>query len=231
MISAFFKALGDLGDPRMRSILWQTMGLSIITAMLLWSGLSWLLSSTEMIGDVPFVGGWIETAVDWLGSIAVFVLVILLMPAFLGLYASFYIEAICRAVESRHYTHLQPPRNQSIMEAIIVGLKFGVLLIVFNLLLLVFIFFPPIYMVAGWTVNSHLLGREYLEMFGFRRMGPKQLREYRLKKRGPIFMSGLMLAVIASIPIVNLILPLFGTAMMLHVFEATRDPEAINIFV
>jgi len=215
----------------MRSILWQTVGLSIITAMLLWGGLSWLLSSTELIGDVPFVGGWLETTVDWLGSVAVFVLVILLMPAFLGLYASFFIEAICRAVEDRHYPHLQPPRNQSIMEAIIVGLKFGVLLIVFNLLLLVFIFFPPIYVVAGWAVNGHLLGREYLEMVGFRRMDPQQLRDYRLKKRSPIFMSGLMLAVIASIPIVNLILPLFGPAMLLHVFEATRESESTNIVV
>lgn len=231
MISAFFKAFGDLGDPRMRSILWQTIGLSIITAMLLWSGLSWLLSSTELIGDVPIVGGWLETAVDWLGSVAVFVLVVLLMPAFLGLYASFYIEAICRAVEARHYPHLQPPRNQSIMEAIIIGLKFGVLLIAFNLLLLVFIFFPPIYVVAGWAVNGHLLGREYLEMVGFRRMDPRHLRDYRLKKRSPIFMSGLMLAVVASIPVVNLILPLFGTAMMLHVFEATRDHESVNIVV
>jgi len=231
MISAFFKALGDLGDPRMRAVLWQSIGLSLITAMLLWSGLSWLLSSTELIGDVPFVGGWLETAVDWLGSIAVFVLVILLMPAFLGIYASFYIETICRAVEDRHYTHLQAPRNQSVLEAIIVGVKFGGLLILFNVLLLVFIFFPPIYVVLGWAVNGHLLGREYLEMVGFRRMDPQHLREYRLKKRGPIFMSGLMLAVIASIPIVNLILPLFGPAMMLHVFEATRDPETVNIVV
>ena len=231
MISAFFKALSDFSDPRMCAVLWQSIGLSLITAMLLWGGLSWLLSSTELIGNVPFVGGWLETAVDWLGSIAVFVLVILLLPAFLGIYASFYIETICRAVEARHYPHLAPPRNQSIMEAVIIGLKFGVLLIVFNLLLLVFIFFPPIYFVAGWVVNGHLLGREYLEMVGLRRMDPGQLREYRLKKRNPIFMSGLMLAVVASIPIVNLILPLFGTAMMLHVFEETRDQDSVNIVV
>jgi len=231
MISAFFKALGDLSDPRIRSVLWQSIGLSIITAMLLWGGLSWLLSSTELIGNVPFVGGWLETAVDWLGSIAVFVLVILLLPAFLGLYASFYIETICRAVEDRHYPHLAPPRNQSIMEAVIVGLKFGALLIVFNLFLLLFIFFPPVYFVLGWAVNGHLLGREYLEMVGFRRMDPKHLLEYRLKKRSPIFMSGLMLAVIASVPVVNLLLPLVGTSMMLHVFEATRDRESINIVV
>jgi len=231
MISAFFKALGDLGDPRMRSVLWQSIGLSLVTAILLWSGLTWLLSSTELIGDVPFVGGWLETAVDWLGSIAVFVLVILLLPAFLGIYASFYIETICRAVEARHYPHLAPPRNQSVMEAVITGLKFGALLIVVNLLLLVFIFFPPIYLVAGWAVNGHLLGREYLEMVGFRRMDPRQLRDYRLAKRTPIFMSGLMLAVIASLPIVNLLLPLFGTSMMLHVFEATRDHETTNIVI
>lgn len=231
MVSAFFKALGDLSDPRIRSVLWQSIGLSIITAMLLWGGLSWLLSSTQLIGDVPLIGGWLETAVDWLGSIAVFVLVILLLPAFLGIYASFYIETICRAVEDRHYPHLAAPRNQSIIEAVVIGLKFGGLLIFFNLLLLIFIFFPPIYLVAGWAVNGHLLGREYLEMVGFRRMDPEQLRHYPLAKRGPIFMSGLMLAVIASLPIVNLLLPLVGTSMMLHVFEATRDRESINIVV
>ncbi|MDA0784657.1 MAG: EI24 domain-containing protein [Proteobacteria bacterium] len=231
MISAFFKALSDLGDPRMRSVLWQSIGLSLVTAILLWSGLTWLLSSTELIGDVPFVGGWLETAVDWLGSIAVFALVILLLPAFLGIYAGFYIETICRAVEARHYPHLATARNQSIMEAVVTGLKFGVLLIVFNLFLLIFIFFPPIYFVLGWVVNGHLLGREYLEMVGFRRMSPRQLHGYRHKKRGPIFMSGLMLAVIASIPVVNLILPLFGTAMMLHIFEETRELESVNIIV
>ncbi len=231
MISAFFKALGDLVDPRMRSVLFQSIGLSLATAIGLWAGLSWLLSTTELIGDVPLVGGWLETAVDWLGSIAVFVLVILLLPAFLGLYASLYIETICRAVEARHYPHLQPPRNQSVMEAIIVGIKFGGLLIAFNLFLLAFIFFPPIYLVAGWAVNGHLLGREYLEMVGFRRMDPAQLRGYRVKRRSRIFLSGLMLAVIASIPVLNLILPLFGTAMMLHVFEATRDRESVNIVV
>jgi CysZ protein len=231
MVSAFFKALGDLSDPRIRSVLWQSIGLSIITAMLLWGGLSWLLSSTELIGDVPLIGGWLETATDWLISMVVFALVILLLPAFLGIYASFYIETICRAVEARHYPHLAAPRNQSIIEAAIIGLKFGGLLIVFNLLLLVFIFFPPIYLVLGWAVNGHLLGREYVEMVGFRRMDPKQLRDYRLTKRGPIFMSGLMLAVVASLPVVNLLLPLVGTSMMLHVFEATRDPDYVNIVV
>ncbi len=222
MISAFFKALGDLPSPRFRSVLLQCLGLSLVTAILLWWGIFWLISSTELIGDVPWVGGALETIVDILGNVAAFFLMLLLLPAFLGIYASLYIEAICRAVEQRHYPELAPPRDQSITEGIVVGIKFGVLLIVMNILLLVFIFFPPVYFVAGWAINGFLLGREYLEMVGFRRMSPAQLRDYRLQRRSTIFMAGLALAVIASIPLVNLLLPLFGTAMLLHVFERTR---------
>ena len=68
-------------------------------------------------------------------------------------------------------------------------------------------------------------------MVGFRRMDPPHLRTYRHAQRNQIFLSGLMLAVIASIPVVNLILPLFGTAMMLHVFEATRPVESTDIVI
>ena len=218
-------ALGDLRDPRVRSVLLKSICFSLVTALALWITLSWLLSSIVLIGEVPIIGGWLETTLDWLGSIAVFLLLVLLFPAFLGLYASLYIETTCRAVEERHYPQLQTPRNQSTMEAVIVGVKFGALLIAFNLFLLVFIVFPPIYLMLGWAVNGYLLGREYLELVGLRRMNPSKLRSYRFNNRGRTFMSGLILAVIASIPVANLILPLLGTAMMVHVLEGTRGPE------
>jgi len=227
MISAFFKALGDLGSPRFRAVLWQTVGLSLGTAVILWAGISWLLFNTQFIGNIPWIGSGLDTFADIFGSIAAFLLMILLLPAFLGLYASFFIETICRAVEARHYTQLAPPREQGIGEAIWVGVKFGILLIVLNLLLLVFLIFPPVYFIVGWAVNGYLLGREYLEMVGFRRMTPAELREFRLKHRGSIYFAGLVFALIASVPVLNLLLPLFGTAMILHVFERLRPGGAL----
>jgi len=225
MISAFFKALGDLGSPRFRSVLWTCFFLSLATAIVLWGGLSWLIFSTELVGVLPWIGGALETFIDIFGSVAAFLLMILLLPAALGIYASLYIETICRAVEARHYPEIAPPRDQGISEAIWVGLKFGVLLIALNLLLLPLLFFPPIYFVAGWGLNGYLLGREYLEMVGFRRMSPKELRDFRLKHRGTVYFAGLVFALIATVPIVNLLLPLFGTSMMLHVFERQRPKE------
>ncbi|MBO6783153.1 MAG: EI24 domain-containing protein [Alphaproteobacteria bacterium] len=222
MISAFFKALGDLGSPRFRSVLWQTVFLSLVTAILLWTVISWLLFSTEVVGDLPWVGGAVEVFADVFGSVAAFALMILLLPAFLGLYASFYIETICRAVEARHYSALPPPREQGITEAIWVGIKFGLLLIALNLLLLPLLLLGPLYFIAAWGVNGYLLGREYLEMVGFRRMSPAELREFRLRHRSTVYFAGLVFAFIATVPILNLLLPLFGTAMMLHVYERQR---------
>ena len=229
MIFAFFKALGDLGSPRFRAVLWQTVGLSLGTAVILWAGISWLLFNTQFIGNIPLIGSGLETFADIFGSIAAFFLMILLLPAFLSLYASFFIETICQAVEARHYPQLVPPRKQGIGEAIWVGVKFGILLIVLNLLLLVLLIFPPVYFIAGWAVNSYLLGWGYLEMVGSRRMTPAELREFRLKHRGSIYCAGLVFALIASVPALNLLLPLFGTAMILHVLERLRlEPRTTN---
>ncbi len=222
MISAFFKALGDLGSPRFRKVLWHCALWSFCTAAVLWGAVWWLMLNTELIGELPWVGGLAEDASDFLAIFIAFFLMILLLPAFLGIYASLYIETICRAVEMRHYPELAPPRDQGISEAIWVGVKFGLFLIVLNLFLLVFLIFPPLYFVLGWGINGYLLGREYLEMVGFRRMTPRELRDFRMRHRGRMYLAGLIFALIATIPIVNLLLPLFGTAMMLHVYERHR---------
>ena len=82
MISAFFKALGDLGSPRFRSVLWTCFFLSLATAIVLWGGLSWLIFSTELVGVLPWIGGALETFIDIFGSVAAFLLMILMPLTF-----------------------------------------------------------------------------------------------------------------------------------------------------
>lgn len=222
MIAAFFKAWDDVWRPRMRSVLWKCVGLSLLTAIAVMMGVYWLVAGTELVGSLPWVGGVVETLVDVLGWFAAFALMILLLPAFLGMYAGFYIETICRAVEERHYPHLPAPREQSIPEAVGTGAKFLVILVFVNLVMLPFaLFFPPI----GWIVNGYLLGREYMEMVGFRRHEPKEVEALRARYRGRIFLAGFILALIATVPVLNLLLPLVGLAFMLHVHEILQRIE------
>lgn len=218
MFDAFFKTLGQLPTAPFQRVLWLSIAGSLATAIALWFALNTTLNHTDFIGLA-----WLDWIADILGSLAAVVLLILLLPAFVGLIASFMLESICRAVEARHYPHLPDARAQSIMEAVIIGLRFAAILIVLNILLLPLIFFPPVYFVVGWALNGYLLGREFFELVACRRLVPTEIRTLRRKHRLSTMAAGLVIAVVAVIPIVNLILPLFGTAFMLHTFQRIRQ--------
>ena len=49
----------------------------------------------------------------------------------------------------------------------------------------------------------------------------------RSKHRGTIFMAGLVIAAFLSIPLVNLLTPLFAAGLMVHLHKmlAQKDPE------
>lgn len=217
MFDAFFKTLDQLPTAPFQRVLWLSIAGSLATAVILWIGLNTVLQNTDFVGL-----GWLEKTFDVLGGLAAIILLILMLPAFVGLIASLMLESICQAVEGRHYPQLPEARNQSIMEAVLIGLRFAVILILLNILILPLIFFPPVYFVVGWIMNGYLLGREYFELVACRRLNPTEIRAMRRKHRGSIFSAGLVAALISVIPIVNLILPLFGTAFMLHTFERIR---------
>jgi len=222
MFDAFFKTLGQLPTAPFQRVLWLSIAGSLATAIVLWFALNATLNNTDFVGLA-----WLDWIADLLGSVAAVVLLILLLPAFIGIVASFMLEWICRAVEARHYPHLPEARAQSIMEAIVIGIRFGIILIVLNILLLPLMFFPPVYFVVGWALNGYLLGREYFELVACRRLNHAEIRATRRTHGVATWFAGLIIAVVASIPVVNLILPLFGTAFMLHTFERLRSSKVV----
>lgn len=222
MFDALFKTLCQLPTAPFQRVLWLSIAGSLATAVALWFTINTTLNNTDFIGLA-----WLDWIADIVGSLAAVVLLILLLPAFVGLIASFMLESICRAVEARHYRHLPDPRAQSILEAVVIGLRFGAILIVLNILVLPLIFFPPVYFIVGWSLNGYLLGREYFELVACRRLEPAEIRILRRKYRLPTLAAGLVIAVVSIIPIVNLILPLFGTAFMLHTFERRRTGKMV----
>jgi CysZ protein len=218
MFDAFFKTLAQLPTAPFQRVLWLSIAGSLVTAIVLWFAINTTLNKTDFIALA-----WLDWIVDILGSLAAVVLLVLLLPAFVGLIASLMLETICRAVEARHYPHLPEARSQSIMEAIFIGLRFVLILIVLNILILPLVFLGPVYLVVSWALNGYLLGREFFELVACRRLNAAEIRAMRRKHRFPVLSAGLVIAAISVIPIVNLILPLFGTAFMLHAFQ--RLPE------
>jgi CysZ protein len=224
LFAALTKSFAQLDDPRLQRILLWSVGLAL--GVLLGLGvLLWFV----VVQLHLFSWAWLETLVEWGSGFAIAVLMILLFPAAVSATIGLFLEAVAAAVESRHYPGLAPPRAQSIREAIVSGLKFALVAILLNLAVLpvyiVGIFLPPLNFFVFYGLNGYLLGREYYETVALRRLDPRLAREVRRRNSWRVFMGGVVITLMLTVPILNLIAPVIATAFMVHIFESIRRGE------
>jgi uncharacterized protein involved in cysteine biosynthesis len=217
MFNAFSKAISQLNDPRTRKMLWLSIGAALTVFAVLWLVIFYLLTSTSF-----FAIGWLEWAVDLLGGLATLVMTWFLFPGVITAVIGFFLDDIAAAVEARHYPELPPAEGLGVSAALLTTFRFLGVMIVLNLALLVFLFFPPLFPFVFYAVNGYLLSREYFELVASRRAGADEIRQLRKAHRGRLFVAGVIVAVALTIPGVNLLAPVVATAAMVHLFEGWR---------
>ncbi|MHA1570833.1 MAG: EI24 domain-containing protein [Alphaproteobacteria bacterium] len=215
MIAAFLKALAQLPEPGVRGTIVLSILGSVVISLALAGGVAWVLLGTNFVTIA-----WMEPALDLLGGLVVVGLIIVLFPAVVGLVAGLLLERVCMAVEAVHYPHLPPPRAQSILEVIVIALRFMAVLVVLNILALPLYLIPVVNVVLFYGLNGYLLGREFFEMVALRRMTPDQMRVARRRYRVRLLIVGAAFAFVTTVPLLNLVLPILAAATMLHVYEA-----------
>jgi CysZ protein len=88
-----------------------------------------------------------------------------------------------------------------------------------NSLALFLLLIPGINLIAFYFGNGYLLGREYFELAAMRHMPPEEAKQLRKANRVTVLLCGLIIAGVASVPILNLITPLFATAFMVRIYK------------
>jgi uncharacterized protein involved in cysteine biosynthesis len=215
MIHAIAAAFGDLGNPRVRGVLWKSLALSILVLVVLAVGLWFLVH-----GLAHFDIGWLNTVVEFATGFGVVILAWFLFPSAMTGTLGVFLDEVSEAVEGSRYPHLPPARPQSWGEILRQTLSFTAVALGLNLLLLplylLLLWFPPAYAVLFYGVNGYLLGREYFEQVAMRRLDPAAARRLRLAHQGRILLAGIAIALLLTVPILNLIAPVLATAFMLH---------------
>lgn len=213
MPAALARAFGQLGDPAILKILWIAVAAAVLLTGLLTGGAVWALTSVEIPGF-----GWLASLLQVLGGLAAFVISLFLFPGVVGLVSSLFLDQVAEAVERRHFPALGPARRQGVAETIGTALRFLLVLVAFNLLaLIVSLLVPPFSLFVFYAVNGYLLGREYFELVALRRMEPAAASEMRRRYAGWILVGGVVIAVLITIPVINLLVPVVATAFMIHV--------------
>ncbi len=105
------------------------------------------------------------------------------------------------------------------MDAILYTIQFLGVVILVNLVVLILIPFLGLGIPLFFVANGYLLGREYFEQAALRFRTKAEVKELRARHGAKIFMSGLLIAGFVAVPLLNLLTPLFATALMVHVHK------------
>ena len=223
MIRAFELAVRQLGDPRLRVIIWQSLLLSLVLQIAIGVLAWWLLQSFA-----TFQWGWLNETIRWLGGGAVTVLALMLFPASFGIVISIFLEKIADIVESEHYPQLGKARSIPVWTGIQSGVVFLLTLVALNLVLLPFylvaLFIAGLGAVLFYGANGWLTGREYYEQVALRRLDPAEVKARRKANIGVLWLTGIVLVFLGTVPILNLIVPVLGVAAMVHIAQSLKPP-------
>ena len=214
MIAPLLLALRQLGEP---AFLWPLLkGLG--GAVLVFAG----LVAAGAFGAEALAGGsgWLATAAAALGgALALALAVWLFVPVMLA-FAGLFLDPVAEAVERRFYPELPPARGASLAAQVNFNLKLGLRLGVLSLATLpLTLAAPPVGAALLWLVSAVGLGHGLFEGVAQRRMGVAEARALRRAREAPVLAVGAVLAGASLVPVLNLLVPVVGTAAMTHVLH------------
>lgn len=220
MLQALSLAFGQLSDPRIQKYIWLSVGIALAVfiglVVLVW----------YLLGAVSGLDGiWADVA-QFLGLFATVVVAWFTFPIVTATLSAVFSDQVIDAVMARHYPGRSLPYKVTVAEMLLDGVKLGLLALFVNLLTLpLLLFVPPAYPVIAYGLNGYLLGREYFEMPAFRRLPRAEAKALFQRHKGRFVFAGVVLAFLATIPILNLIAPIIGIAFMVHMFESVVNLE------
>ena len=239
MIKTISLAAAQLLHPSLRRYILCGIVSAAVVFALLWASVCWLLAAFDLT-KLPCIGCLVSlsgTLFDWIASVLFITTLVsvtlLLYPGTVIVIVSLFLDQVADAVETRHFPNLPPARPQRISEVVIQGVRFATVMVVLNIAALpiyaVLFFLPPLNIAFFYILNGYLIGREYFELVALRRLAPKPARKLRKNSRGSLLISGAMLTLLMTIPIVNLIAPIFGAAYMTHLFLRLAGEKGVII--
>jgi CysZ protein len=233
IVEAARRALSDLLAPEFRAILFKTLGLTLLALAALWFGLKelfdWLALPwiDALLPGFPSWAGWLTLIAAILAGIGLAIGVALLVAPASAIVAGLFLDDAAERVEQTDYPLDVPGKALPVGRALVQSLKFFGVVVVGNIVALLLLLVPGVNIAAFFVVNGYLLGREFFEFAAMRHLPLEEARAFRRRHAGTVFVAGLLIAAFVSVPLVNLVAPLFAAAMMVHLFKllSARDPQ------
>ncbi len=219
LIYSATRALRSLLIPRILLI----VGISVLINLILIALMAWGLY--ELFSLLTF--SWLEDLpiLTIAGPAMSLLTSLFFFPLLLPLIISFFSDPIGDAIEHEEYPHL-PKSNPPFWPTLGQDIRFTLKVIGLNILVLPLYLIPGINILLYYFLNSYLLGSEFFLMATRRHLPYPECKQLQKRYRGRVVLGGMViLLVFTLIPFVNLLAPVWGIAMMIHLSQAIQEKE------
>lgn len=214
MLTLLKKSLYSMTRPYVLRYVLIALVITAVGFGLTFGGVTIVLRATQIVS-----WGWLDGVIDAaLGASALWVSW-LVFPLMIPLLAAFFGDAVAAKVEAEEYGVSGTPALP-LWPQITGALKFLLASLGWNILALVLLVFPPVWLVVYYALNGWLLGRDFYDTVISRHVLPAQKRTVIKGRRIKIWAMGVALMLLSTVPVVNLGVPFIAVVAMVHLFRA-----------
>ncbi len=213
MIDAAYAALLQIFTPPFRRVLIKTLALSCFVLVVFLVGVEKLFVTWLVL---PY--SWLTTLLTVLAGLGLVVGLAFAITPVSFIVAGIFFDELAEIVE-KEIDPAAPGTTPAFMDMILVAAKFAGVAVLVNIGAFILLLVPGLNAVVFFAANAYLLGRGYFEFAALRYRKVEDAAAMRRAHGMDIFIAGCFIAVVAAIPIVNLLTPLFGAAFMVRVHK------------
>ncbi len=209
-----FRAAGSVFAPGMLKVFVLSVLVSVGVLFGFMTGLSFFFYQLSLHASEMYA--W---ALPWLGSIAAGIVAWMMFPAIMPVIVSFFDMRITRLIEQHDYATAQPANEAPFWGEFWHDVRFALKAVALNILVLPLYLVPGLNLILFYLLNGYLLGREYFVMAARRHMPVYEAEALRRAHGREVMAAGIVLTLLATVPLLNLLAPFWGVAVMVHLYH------------
>lgn len=236
VLKSAINGVQDLTAPGMFKLFLACTGLTALASFLAIGGGLWFMEAyitpalpteEELSSGLLF---WAMRIGIWMiGSAALVVPIFMLFWSFMIFIASFFDEYIAEKIEEHRYPQLAKGVSPPFWREFWQDLRFTIWVAFVNLFMVLIPLFWPLLPILFPAVNGYLLGKYFFRMAGGRHGGRKEADLLAKNHRFEIFLAGLAIVFASTVPLLNLLVPFWGVAMMVHLYHMIANPQIVEV--
>ena len=220
MFASIARAARLIFQPGYAGIALRSALLTLVMFLVGLAGAEILLAQLPVLGNPQ-----VNRALELLAPVLFVFLLSALGAPVAALFGTFFLDRLAGRIEAREYPHATslPTRFWPALKA---GMRLAGLVLGADLLLLPLdIALPGLGEFLSLIANGWLLGWEYFELAALRHLPVIEADRLRKSHGWQVWGGGIAIALLSEIPLLDLIAPLFGTALMVHLFHRISRQE------